>query len=83
MLNRSASLAMSTSVLKALHGKLDIKKTHPVFSIDRVQSGPAIVHLDKTDHDMLDYARLCQAGPNNSESECCIYAFGQIPVYSY
>ena len=34
MLNHSASLAMSTSVLKALPGKLDIlKDTHLVFSI--------------------------------------------------
>ena len=33
MLNRSASLAMSTSVLKALPGKLDIKETHLVFLI--------------------------------------------------
>ena len=34
MLNRSASFAMSTSVLKALPGKLDIKKdTHLVFSM--------------------------------------------------
>ena len=32
MLNRSASLAMSTSVLKALPGKHDIKR-HLVFSI--------------------------------------------------
>ena len=29
MLNRSASLAMSTSVLKALPGKLDIKRYSP------------------------------------------------------
>ena len=29
MLNRSASLAMSTSVLKALPGKLDIKRNSP------------------------------------------------------
>ena len=29
MLNRSASLAMSTSVLKALPGKLDIKRQSP------------------------------------------------------
>ena len=33
MLNRSASLAMSTSVLKALPGKLISKDTHLVFSI--------------------------------------------------
>ena len=33
MLNCSASLAMSTSVLKALPGKLDFKDTHLVFSI--------------------------------------------------
>ena len=31
MLNRSASLAMSTSVLKALPGKLDIKRHSPNF----------------------------------------------------
>ena len=29
MLNRSASLAMSTSILKALPGKLDIKRPSP------------------------------------------------------
>ena len=29
MLNRSASLAMSTSVLKALPGKLDVKRHSP------------------------------------------------------
>ena len=34
MLNHSASLAMSISILKALPGKLDIKDTHLVFSID-------------------------------------------------
>ena len=32
MLNRSASLAMSTSVLKALPGKLDIKR-HSLFRL--------------------------------------------------
>ena len=31
MLKRSGSLAMSTSVLKALPGKLDIKKHLPIF----------------------------------------------------
>ena len=38
MLNRSANLAMSTSVLKALPGKLDIKRHSPstVFSINMV-----------------------------------------------
>ena len=33
MLNRMASLAMSTGILKALPGILDIKNTHLVFSI--------------------------------------------------
>ena len=33
MLNRSARLAMLTSVLKALPGELDIKDTHLVFSL--------------------------------------------------
>ena len=40
MLNRSASLAMSTSVLKALPGKLDIKRHLPsilyLFSVQPV-----------------------------------------------
>ena len=31
MLNRSASLAMSTSVLKALPGKFDIKRHSPIY----------------------------------------------------
>ena len=31
MLNRSASLAMSTSVLEALPGKLDIKRHSPII----------------------------------------------------
>ena len=34
MLNRSASLALSTSVLKALPGKLDIKRHSPYISKD-------------------------------------------------
>ena len=33
MLNHSPSQAMSTSVLEALPGKLDIKGTHLVFSM--------------------------------------------------
>ena len=33
MLNRSASLRMSTSVLEALPGKLDIKRHSPIASI--------------------------------------------------
>ena len=35
MLNRSASLAMSTSILNALPGKLDIIDIYRVFSISR------------------------------------------------
>ena len=38
MLNRSANLPMSTSILKALPGKLDIKDTHLLFSISRQAS---------------------------------------------
>ena len=37
MLNRSASLAMSTSVLKALPGKLDIKRHSPSILYISVQ----------------------------------------------
>ena len=39
MLNRSASLAMSTSILKALPGKLDIKR-----------HSPSILYLSVTSH---------------------------------
>ena len=39
MLNHSASLAMSTSVLQALPGKLDIKRHSPVFSIYQLNNG--------------------------------------------
>ena len=46
MLNRSASLAMSTSVLKALPGKFDIKKnTYLVFSIYNAFHWPNIERL--------------------------------------
>ena len=38
MLNRSASLAMSTSVLKALPGKLDIKRHSPSIPYPSVSS---------------------------------------------
>ena len=41
MLNRSASLAMSTSVLKALAGKLDIKRHSPsILYKHRLQTNP-------------------------------------------
>ena len=38
MLNRSSSLAMSTSVLKALPGKLDIKRHTPSILYFHTQS---------------------------------------------
>ena len=40
MLNRSASLAMSTSILKVLPGKYDIKNTYLVFSIYSGENPP-------------------------------------------
>ena len=40
MLNRSASLAMSTSVLKALPGKLDIKRHSPSILYNSLQAVP-------------------------------------------
>ena len=49
MLNRSASLAMSTSVLKALPGKLDIKRHSPsilyLFSIAVFRHAYSLVRL--------------------------------------
>ena len=44
MLNRSASLAMSTSVLKALPGKLDIKRHSPGILYLQTRSGIPIIH---------------------------------------
>ena len=38
MLNRSASLAMSTSILKALSGKLDIKRYSPSITLVNVNA---------------------------------------------
>ena len=49
MLNRSASLAMSTSILKALPDKLDIKRHSPiilyVYLFDKSRSGPEVIKL--------------------------------------
>ena len=45
MLNRSASLAMSTSVLKALPGKLDIKTHSPSILYLCMQSSKDPVRL--------------------------------------
>ena len=50
MLNRSASLAMSTSVLKALPGKLDIKRHSPSILSDFIWDFGKITfpsHLEK------------------------------------
>ena len=51
MLNRSASLAMSTSVIKALPGKLDIKRHSPsILFISNGKEGSkafAFMALDK------------------------------------
>ena len=51
MLNRSASLAMSTSVLKALPGKLDIKRHSPsilylFFTLNEAKMGMLYVQID-------------------------------------
>ena len=60
MLNRSASLAMSISVLKALHGKLDIKR-----------HSPSILYLDIYPCCIRQYGRLketfcgCAGIPNS------------------
>ena len=45
MLNRSASLAMSTSVLKALPGKLDIKRHSPsiLYLLDGLALQPHLI----------------------------------------
>ena len=45
MLNRSASLTMSTSVLKALPGKLDIISTHVVYIFQFVNAHGVVFEL--------------------------------------
>ena len=46
MLNRSASLAMSTCILKALPGKLDIKRHSPgILYIDSTISNAVVILL--------------------------------------
>ena len=45
MLNRSASLAMSTSVLKALPDKLDIKRHYNPFLVYCRELAPGTVSL--------------------------------------
>ena len=72
MLNRSASLTMSTSVLKALPGKLDIKRHSPSilyvsWQVSRCQqafSKPCLVNLiSKDTHLVFSISRqasLCQ-----------------------
>ena len=45
MLNRSASLALSTSVLKALPGKLDIKR-HSPSTVDGIRPWTLILSDD-------------------------------------
>ena len=47
MLNRSASLAMSTSVLKALPGKFDIKRHSPIILYVPHQTQDNILENDK------------------------------------
>ena len=48
MLNRAASLAMLTSALKALPGKLDITKTHLVFASIHVLHTSPIFSCSRT-----------------------------------
>ena len=51
MLNRSASLAMSTSVLKALPGKLDIKRHSPsILLLPDINPGKSETSTDKSEH---------------------------------
>ena len=63
MLNRSASLAMSTSVLKALPGKLDIKRHSPsiLYFLTPVTGAPGSekdVHAEKLLKRYPDWAHV-------------------------
>ena len=56
MLNLSASLAMSTSVLKALPGKLDIKRHSPsiLYANDKDSHNDGdMIGITKSDSDMV------------------------------
>ena len=73
MLNRSASLAMSTSGLKALPGKLDIKRHSPnmIYLSQFMTSGNDIAPCIKIDKQLVVYissnVNLCIDGLNNVE----------------
>ena len=65
MLNRSASLAMSTSVLKALPGKLDIKRHSPSIlylleGLNQFHGGNLTLDSDVEKHSHL--RRVCRNG---------------------
>ena len=57
MLNRSASLAMSISVLKALPGKLDIKRHSP--TVLPAKSDSDVMFCLQSYQGLLDHFVLC------------------------
>ena len=74
MLNRFASLAMSTSVLKALPGKLDIKRHSPSILYIRCQKEYGENKLDgQTDSHSDDstHLRVVQNFDTKSLKYCC------------
>ena len=58
MLNRSQSLAISTSVLKALPGNLISKDTHLVFSIYELGDSGQRLHADWEVTGLLTWVRV-------------------------
>ena len=86
MLNRSASLAMSTSDLKALPGKLDIKRHSPTSSILYI---PLSVHLvcltNLLDAKLLDvrYIHLSYDVASRSEITPCNKICKPLVVYRF
>ena len=69
MLNRSASLAMSTSVLKALPGKLDIKGHSPsILYVTVTEDDIAVVSTDCKKLHFLDISDPSSASVQRSVS---------------
>ena len=70
MLNRSASFAMSSCVLKALPGKLDIKRHSP--SILYNLASPKKKNADKNTNIWIVIIIYCVASPSNILNTCQI-----------
>ena len=89
MLNRSASLAMSTCVLKALPGKLDIKRHSPsILYMDgasdliKLISHARIHEIPSGNDNVFVRHQRIQRGTYGPKGSNC-FSTGSVPVFHY